>query len=220
MKLMDFTRLVRSGKATLPTDPFMKGHLIWHGVDELQSEPFDIMRNSWYLQQFETANTELGRMVEQERLKVEALAQEKVKGLADQIWELIGRHFTWWNPQTEKAISLDGKLKWCGTKKITILGSGGPKEQDFGCRSDGSEVNLKPILEQWVKDYAAKLVQENREMNLVHITKDLLNAFSTVPIYCSHTNRLLHPRQACSIFTSGTAEPLHCNEVRLELRPL
>ena len=220
MRLLEFARLVRSGNSVLPTDPFMKAHLIWHSVDELQREPYDPLRNAWYLRTFEEANLELGRVLEQDRWKSEAETQGKIDNMVGELWRLIKQHFVWFDSQVEKTIPLDGKLKWSGEKEMNILTSAGMKKRDFHCSADGSEVSLKPLLAFWIKEYASRLLQENAQPNIVHLTKDLLRAFPSVPIHCPYADKLIHPRESCSIFTSGSSEVFHCSTINLELRPI
>jgi len=222
LKLLDFARLVRQGNNVLPENTLLKGHLIWHSVEELQREPYDATRNSFYLHQLELANQELTRMMEKERKAAEDVLEARVQDMMKLLWSMIGTAFSWQNGRTGEQVGLTGKIKWRATQLLsgpTLTGSG-MKYLETKCPDEGREIDLKPLVEPWIRDYAIRLVQENAATpKPARAFKELLRELPVITLTCSKAHPLIHPDQRCSTYTSGSYAVLRCHEIQLQLTP-
>jgi len=222
LKLLDFARLVRQGNNVLPENTLLKGHLIWHSVEELQREPYDATRNSVYLHQLELANQELTRMMEKERKTAEDALEARVEDTMKLLWSMIETDFCWKNGRTGEQVGFTGKIKWRATQLLsgpTLTGSG-MKYLEIKCPDEGREIALKPFVEPWIRDYATRLVQENvATPKPARVFKELNRELSALSLSCSKAHPLIHPDLQCSTYTSGSYSVLRCHEIQLQLTP-
>jgi len=221
LKLLEFARLVRQGNNVLPENTLLKGHLIWHSVEELQREPYDPTRNSVYLQHLELANQELTRMMEKERRTAEDALEARVEDTRKLLWSMIGTAFCWQNGRTGEQVGFTGKIKWCATQLLsgpTLTGSG-MKYLETKCPDEGREIDLKPFVEPWLRDYATRLTRENATPKPARVFKELLRELPVIVLACSKAHPLIHPDLRCSTYTSGSYSVLRCHEIQLQLTP-
>ena len=221
LKLLEFARLVRQGNNVLPENTLLKGHLIWHSVEEMQREPYDPTRNRFYLHQLDLAHQELKQIREKERRTAEDALAARVEDTMKLLWSMIGTDFCWKNGRTGEQVGFTGKIKWRATQLLsgpTLTGSG-MQYLETKCPDEGREIDLNPLVEPWIRDYATRLTQENTTPKPARVFKELSRELSSLSLSCSKAHPLIHPDLRCSTYTSGSYGVLRCHEIQLQLTP-
>jgi len=222
MNELEFASAIVSSKIELPKDRTTLALLIHASVDTFKGQPFDPLKITEYCQTLDRGRQAIEERREKERKAVETKHQAQVQAMMDGIWSIITPSFGWYYPQRNQTISLRGKLKWAATHLISgpvLHTSGDVKHVKIDCPEENHEFELQPLLADWVREYATKLVQSNETPKVVMIFQELLRVLPSAIVRCPRASPIVHPNERCSVFTSGSYEVLRCHEAHLELKP-